>query len=169
MTKSGNYRDQDNFTAAIQAIFPRLMHYLNTEENRELTGLGITPGQINALLVLYLHDNLTMGKLSSEIYLAESAATRLINRLVNLNLVKRRGDDKDRRVVRVALTSYGRQLSRLVFERRAFRFNNLAENLEPAERENLIVSLQAVMRVFEQLDRSGTATDNNGSDLAPAR
>jgi len=151
---NSEFRDADKFTSAIQAIFPKLMHYLNAEENRELTGLGITPSQINALLVLYFNDDLTMGKLSSEIYLAESAATRLVNRLVNLNLVKRRGDENDRRVVRVALTSYGRQLSRLVFERRSFRFNNLAEHLNPSERENLIISLQSVMRVFETLEKT---------------
>jgi len=158
---SSEFRDADKFTSAIQAIFPKLMHYLNAEENRELTGLGITPSQINALLVLYFNDDLTMGKLSSEIYLAESAATRLVNRLVNLNLVKRRGDENDRRVVRVALTSYGRQLSRLVFERRSFRFNNLAEHLNPSERENLIISLQSVMRVFETLEKTSGQGENN--------
>ncbi len=156
---SNEYRDIEKFTSAIQGIFPKLMHYLNAEESRELTGLGITPGQINALLVLYFHDSLTMGELSNEIYLAESAATRLVNRLVNLNLVKRRGDDKDRRIVRVALTSYGRQLSRLVFERRSFRFNNLAQRLDPSERESLIVSLQAVMRVFESQEKPAPETE----------
>lgn len=160
---SDNYRDPEKFTSAIQAIFPKLMHYLSAEENRELTGLGITPSQINALLVLYLYDDLTMGKLSSEIYLAESAATRLVNRLVNLNLVKRRGDDKDRRVVRVTLTSYGRQLSRLVFERRSFRFNNLAQHLDADEREKLIFSLQSVMRVFEELDQKGDQLNSHNS------
>jgi MarR family transcriptional regulator, organic hydroperoxide resistance regulator len=157
---SSEYRDADKFTAAIQAIFPKLMHYLSAEENRELTGLGITPSQINALLVLYFHEDLTMGKLSSEIYLAESAATRLVNRLVNLNLVKRFGDDKDRRVVRVALTSYGKQVSRLVFERRSFRFNNLAQHLDPSERENLVTSLQSVMRVFEKLEKAEPSANN---------
>ncbi|MGM0688973.1 MAG: MarR family winged helix-turn-helix transcriptional regulator [Bacillota bacterium] len=160
---SSEYRDVDKFTAAIQAIFPKLMHYLNAEENRELTGLGITPSQINALLVLYFHDDLTMGKLSSEIYQAESAATRLVNRLVNLNLVKRRGDEKDRRVVRVALTSYGRQLARLVFERRSFRFNNLAQYLEQSERENLITSLQSVIRVFEDLAHTSEPFENKNN------
>lgn len=158
---SSEYREIDKFTSAIQVIFPKLMHSLNAEESRELTGLGITPSQINALLVLYFHDSLTMGKLSSEIYLAESAATRLVNRLVNLNLVKRRGDDKDRRVVRVSLTAYGRQLSRLVFDRRSFRFNNLAQRLDPIERENLIISLQAVMRVFEEHEKPASPKEND--------
>lgn len=164
---SAEYRDIDKFTSAIQAIFPKLMHYLSAEENRELTGLGITPSQINALLVLYFHDDLTMGRLSSEIYLAESAATRLVNRLVNLNLVKRRGDEKDRRVVRVALTSYGRELARLVFERRSHRFNNLAQNLEESERENLIISLQTVMSVFEKHEQAGTPNNNDNNNNNP--
>lgn len=150
---SSEYRDMVKFTAAIQTIFPKLMHYLSAEENRELTGLGITPGQINALLVLYFNENLTMGELSAEIYLAESAATRLVSRLVNLNLIRRRGDDKDRRVVRVSLTSYGRQLAQLVFERRHFRFSNLAHALDEHERESLIVSLQAVMRTFVKMEK----------------
>lgn len=160
---SSDYRDTERFTAAIQAIFPKLMHYLNAEEHRELSGLGITPSQINALLVLFFNDDLTMGQLSSEIYLAESAATRLVNRLVNLNLVRRRGDEKDRRVVRVNLTAYGKQLSRLVFERRSYRFNNLAGRLQPAERETLIVSLQAVLRVFEEIETQGERAKHENS------
>ncbi|HED23488.1 MAG TPA: MarR family transcriptional regulator [Firmicutes bacterium] len=168
---NSEYRDTGKFTAAIQAIFPKLMHYLSAEENRELTGLGITPGQINALLVLYFNDNLTMGELSSEIYLAESAATRLVDRLVNLNLVKRKGDDKDRRIVRVTLTAYGRQLSELVFERRSYRFNNLARRLSPAERESLVVSLRAVMRVFEELDKNSQQNNDrlSGNEYIPSQ
>ncbi len=151
-----DYKDIATFTTAIQEIFPKLMHYLEAEEIRELTGLGITPGQVNALLILFMHDDLTMGELSTEIYLAESAATRLVDRLVKMNLVKRKGDDKDRRVVRVYLTSYGRQLANLVFQRRSLRFRNLAERISPDEREMLIVSIQAVLRVFEEFDHQST-------------
>ncbi len=147
-----DYKNVETFTTAIQEIFPKLMHYLEAEEIRELTGLGITPGQVNALLILFLHDDMTMGELSSEIYLAESAATRLVDRLVKTNLVRRKGDDKDRRIVRVYLTSYGRQLANLVFQRRSLRFRNLAEHISPREREMLIISVKAVLRVFEEFE-----------------
>lgn len=153
-----DFKEIEVFTKAFQEIFPKLMHYLETEEIRELTGLGITPGQINALLILYMHDDLTMGELSAEIYLAESAATRLVDRLVKMNLVRRKGDDKDRRVVRVFLTSYGRQLASLVFQRRSLRFSNLADRLTPQEREMLVLSVKAVLRVFEQFDTQALAT-----------
>ena len=72
---------------------------------------------------------------------------------------------KDRRVVRVNLTSYER--SPLVFERRHFRFNNLALILTADERENLIVSLQAVMRAFAELEKlyPYEPKNNNGAGL----
>ncbi len=154
-----DFKQIESFTTAIQTIFPKLMYYLNNEEARELTGLEITPRQINALLVLYMKENLTMGELGQEIYLAESAVTRLVSRLVNLNLVRRKGDEKDRRVVRVSLTTFGRQLANLVFDRRTLRFNNLADRLDAEERQMLIQSLQSVLRGFEELEaqRSGLA------------
>ncbi|HZK24667.1 MAG TPA: MarR family transcriptional regulator [Oscillospiraceae bacterium] len=146
------FENTSYFTEVFQEIFPKLTHYLETEESKELTGLGITPGQINALLILFMQDGLTMGELSAEIYLAESAATRLVDRLVKLNLVKRQGDDRDRRVVRVYLTSYGTQLASLVFERRNKRFNHLAARLTAEEREMLVLSVKAVLRVFAEFD-----------------
>ncbi|MHB8946798.1 MAG: MarR family winged helix-turn-helix transcriptional regulator [Bacillota bacterium] len=138
------------FVLAIQELFPRVMRYLEAEEIRELTGLGVTPGQINALLVLYFSDNLTMGDLATEMYLTESACTRLVDRLVKIYLVRRRDDEKDRRVVRVALTSYGRQLAELVNARRQHRFSELAKGLSGDEQDRLISSLRSILRVFKQ-------------------
>lgn len=148
-----NYEDMDVFTTTFQELIPKLMHHLETEEMKELTGLGITPGQINALLVLYMHEDLTMRKLSTEIFLAESAATRLVDRLVKMNLVNRRGDSKDRRIVRVYLTDYGRELAGTVFDSRARRFRDLAERLSPGEREGLVQSITAVLHAFDKISR----------------
>ncbi|HEY3313713.1 MAG TPA: MarR family transcriptional regulator [Bacillota bacterium] len=138
------------FVSAIQELFPRVMRYLEAEEIRELTGLGVTPGQINALLVLYFTDNATMGELATEMYLTESACTRLVDRLVKTFLVRRRDDEKDRRVVRVSLTSYGRQLAELVNARRQRRFSELAKGLAAEEQGMLISSLRAILRVFKE-------------------
>jgi MarR family transcriptional regulator, organic hydroperoxide resistance regulator len=160
--------DYSKFVNEIQGIFPKLMHYLSVEEIRELTGLGVTPGQVNALLVLLLKENLTMGELSGEIYMTESAATRLVDRLVKMNLVRRKGDEKDRRIVRVYLTSYGRQLAGLVFERRSLRFKNMADRMSKEERNSLICSLKAVLRIFEQFEAQWIKSQplsNNGHYL----
>ncbi|PSR22613.1 MAG: MarR family transcriptional regulator [Sulfobacillus acidophilus] len=147
------------FVQEIQHLFPRIMRYLEAEATRELIGLEVTPGQMNALVVLYEPKNLPMGELADLLGLTESAATRLVDRLLRMNLVRRDRDDVDRRVVRVRLSSYGRQLADLVFQRRQEQFTRFAERLSRDERSNLTQGLTALLRVFQDLEHERRETD----------
>lgn len=140
------------FVNEIQRLFPRIMRYLEAEATRELIGLEVTPAQMNALVVLYEPQNLPMGELAEQLGLTESAATRLVDRLLRMNLVRRDRDEVDRRVVRVRLSSYGRQLADLVFKRREEQFTRFAVRLAATERQNLIQGLSALLAVFQDLE-----------------
>lgn len=140
------------FVEQIQHLFPRIMRYLEAEATRELIGLEVTPAQMNALVVLYEPNNLPMGELAELLGLTESAATRLVDRLLRMNLVRRERDEIDRRVVRVRLSSYGRQLADLVFQRRQEQFTRFAERLTVDERSNLTEGLTALLRAFQDLE-----------------
>jgi len=146
-----------DFVTDIQNLFPSVKRYLEAEEARELTGLQATPTQMNALLVVALHPHLTMGELSEELHLTESSCTRLVDRLVDSNLIRRKSDENDRRVVRLHPSSYGKQLASLVIDRRTRRFQELASKLTAEEQDMLLVSLQAVLRSFRQLERERKA------------
>jgi len=75
------------------------------QKGREiLTNFEITPPQFTALQYLILEENLTIGELSNKMYLACSTITDLVDRMEKNELVKRKRDEKDRRVVRVQLT-----------------------------------------------------------------
>lgn len=140
------------FVEQIQRLFPRIMRYLEAEATRELIGLEVTPAQMNALVVLYEPQNLPMGELAEQLGLTESAATRLVDRLLRMNLVRRERDEVDRRVVRVRLSSYGRQLADLVFKRREEQFTRFAVRLSGNERSHLIGGLSALLQVFQDLE-----------------
>lgn len=140
------------FVEQIQYVFPRIMRYLEAEASRELIGLEVTPAQMNALVVLYKPVNLPMGELAEQLGLTESAATRLVDRLLKMNLVRRDRDESDRRVVRVRLSTYGRQLADLVFKRREEQFTRFAGRLSNSERVNLIQGLSALLNVFQDLE-----------------
>lgn len=147
------------FVQEIQHLFPRIMRYLEAEATRELIGLEVTPGQMNALVVLYEPKNLPMGELAELLGLTESAATRLVDRLLRMNLVRRDRDEVDRRVVRVRLSSYGRQLADLVFQRRQEQFTRFAQRLREEERDNLTQGLTALLRVFQDLEHERRESD----------
>lgn len=140
------------FVDEIQRLFPRIMRYLDAEASRELIGLEVTPSQMNALVSLYGRDDLPMGELAEILGLTESAATRLVDRLINMNLVRRGRDGLDRRIVRVHLSSYGKQLADLVLARRQAQFMRFAERMHALDRENLVDGLSALLAVFSQLE-----------------
>jgi DNA-binding MarR family transcriptional regulator len=152
------------FVRTIQYLFPRIMRYLEAEASRELIGLEVTPAQMNALVVLYEPKNLPMGELAEFLGLTESAATRLVDRLLKMNLVRRDRDEVDRRVVRVRLSSYGRQLADLVFQRRQEQFTRFAERLTDRDRDNLVQGLTALLNVFQQMEHEARAVKTNFPD-----
>ncbi|HBQ94884.1 MAG: MarR family transcriptional regulator [Sulfobacillus benefaciens] len=141
------------FVEQIQKLFPRIMRYLEDEASRELIGLEVTPSQMNALFALYGVNDLPMGELADQMGLTESAATRLVDRLINMNLVRRERDEQDRRVVRVRLSTYGKQLAELVFERRQEQVMRFAKRLEQPARNALIYGLSHLLEVFQTLEQ----------------
>ncbi len=145
------------FIEDIQRLFPRILRYLEAEASRELIGLEVTPSQMNALFALYGTATLPMGELADQLGLTESAATRLVDRLINMNLVRRERADQDRRVVLVRLSSYGQQLAELVFERRQGQFTRFAERMDQQSRDALIYGLSQLLQVFGILEQESKA------------
>lgn len=72
------------------------------QKGREIhVNFQITPPQFEALMLIRDHGVLTMGELSSKMFLAYSTTTDLVDRLERHGLVERLRDPMDRRVVRL--------------------------------------------------------------------
>jgi DNA-binding MarR family transcriptional regulator len=140
------------FADRIQELFPRIMRYLEAAAERELIGLDVTSSQMAALVALSRVKERTMGELAWDLALTESATTRLVDRLVSMNLVRRHRDDQDRRVVRVRLSSYGRQLVELVLSRRQAQFLRVAQHMTGPQRASLLDGLEALLGAWTELE-----------------
>lgn len=156
--------DGDTFVARIQDLFPRIVRYLDAQEDRELVGLDCTAPQMGALIALNRAQPLTMGELAWELALTESATTRLVDRLVRTNLVRRERDPGDRRVVRVRLSSYGRELVDVVLSRRQHQFQRVGSQMAPDERQRLVEGLEALVRVFATLEHEREPDESVSAD-----
>lgn len=71
---------------------------------------GLTMPQLRLMYLLYLRDGRPVGELAEEMSVRPATMTGLTDRLVRQELIERRGDAEDRRVVRVALTDEGRRV-----------------------------------------------------------
>ena len=103
----------------------------------------LSPAQLTALGVL-AEEDMRMSELAAKLGVAESTATRLIDRLEGAKLVRRRASQPDRRCVVAELTASGR---RLADELEAGRRQFLAEVLAtlPADERRELVRLFAKM------------------------
>jgi MarR family transcriptional regulator, organic hydroperoxide resistance regulator len=75
-----------------------------------LNELGITYPQYLVLLVLWEQDTVPVGEIARRLQLDAAALTPLVKRLESLGLVSRQRDARDERIVRISLSSSGRNL-----------------------------------------------------------
>lgn len=73
-----------------------------------LERVGITTAQSGALFYLKSNDGCLPSQLGQGLKLDKSAITGLVDRLEKKRMIKRRNDPKDRRAIRLYLTSLGR-------------------------------------------------------------
>lgn len=116
----------------------RHMSALLKQKGRELLQeTPLTPPQFVALQWLKEAGNLTIGELSSKMYLANSTVTDLVDRLERGGYVRRVRASHDRRVVHVELLETGRTLIEEVIRRRQAYLAGLLSRFTPEEAENL--------------------------------
>jgi MarR family transcriptional regulator, organic hydroperoxide resistance regulator len=75
-----------------------------------LDELGLTYLQYIVLVMLYEHDDQTVGSLGDKLFLDSSTLTPLLKRLETMGHLTRQRDSEDERVVRVRMTPQGRQV-----------------------------------------------------------
>lgn len=130
---------------SVAALEKELRHIsaLIKQTGREiLSNYTITPPQFVALQWLHEFGDMTIGDLSTKMYLAFSTTTDLVDRMEKNDLVKRVRDDQDRRVVRIHLLSEGERIIQEVIEKRQDYLRDLLQDFETDEAVELLQLLQ---------------------------
>jgi DNA-binding MarR family transcriptional regulator len=81
---------------------------------------------------------LRIGELAARVGVDDTTATRMVDRLEELDLVERHGATDDRRATVVELTVEGKELTSNVAAQRLLFFCDVLEALEPSERAQLV-------------------------------
>lgn len=105
---------------------------------------GVTPSQGYTLLSLPEKGSLTMNELSDAMGLANSTMTRLVDQIVHKELVHRKPDDDDRRIVRIELTGQGQKVRRTLEKELQDLFKQSLDEIPEEERPVALRSLERV-------------------------
>ncbi|MCZ8536210.1 MarR family transcriptional regulator [Paenisporosarcina quisquiliarum] len=107
-----------------------------------LSNYTVTPPQFVALQWLFEHGDMTIGDLSTKMYLAFSTTTDLVDRMEKNQLVMRVRDEQDRRVVRIHLLKEGERVIEEVIQKRQDYLQDILTDFDASEVQQLSSLLQ---------------------------
>lgn len=105
----------NNLYQEISDAFYSTYYGINRIEEAELKKSrfhDLTVKEMHAVSAITMYDHLTVSQVAKKLYLSRATVTSTIDRLARKGYAKRIRDEKDRRVVRLALTKKGRVLYR---------------------------------------------------------
>jgi DNA-binding MarR family transcriptional regulator len=113
---------------------------------------GLTMAQFGAMLRIYHKGACGVSDIGSDLGVTNSAASQMLERLVQLKLITRTEDPTDRRVKQIVLTEKGN----LIFQESSLAFQtwmeDLAKTMTPEEQEQVRRSLVILIEKARQFE-----------------
>ena len=103
---------------------------------------GWSMSQLGALMMIHRRGTSAVSDIGEELGVSNAAASQMLDRLVQEDLILRTEDPHDRRVKQIKLTDKGCQMIHEGFEARHSWLNELAQNLSKSEKEQVCHALK---------------------------
>ena len=111
----------------------------------------LTFAEINTLIFIGEHSK-SMKEIVSDMAIANSTPTRIIDTLVNKNIVERHNDESDRRKVIVKLTETGINIYSQLYQKRNEQIEMAFKGLSDTEKTAFINTINIVIKNIENED-----------------
>lgn len=129
----------------------RKVDYIIRRKGREiLKDFNITIPQFTALQILMNNEGMTIGELSQKMSLACSTITDLIDRMERNELVNRKRDENDKRVVRVEVLPKGHEIVEKVLEQRVMFLDSKMKGLSEEQKLSLDEGLKSLFDAMQE-------------------
>ncbi len=102
-------------------------------------------GQLHALAFIQEKGDITMTQLAAMLQISSPSATSFIDRLVQLKFVERRQDQKNRKLVRLAITPSGKKILKTKMAEKKKMFEKLLSALSPTDQVALLAILRKML------------------------
>jgi DNA-binding MarR family transcriptional regulator len=125
---------------------------LRREYDKQLKNFGLTPCQFEVLMILWEEDSILLSELGRRVSRDGPTITGVIDRMEKKLLVKRRRDPRDRRAVRVVLTSKSKGMQEQLAITKKRILGKITKGLSTRE----ITSLEALLvKMMKNLEEEG--------------
>ena len=142
--------DEDQIVEQTIRLYGRTLALVDPSRLEVWAGLGLTMTQLGVLFLLRREAGVSAGLLAERLRVTPSTLTRIVDRLVRLNLVRRQEGSDDRRLVCHCLTPEGaRSLEEMARAARTY-LTQVLRQLPREKVERLLEALQDLSQAAEK-------------------
>ncbi|MCO8273104.1 MarR family transcriptional regulator [Actinoplanes sp. TRM 88003] len=127
--------------AAVESTVDALTGVLDAADQAQ--NPSVPPAQLRVLSIIAQNQHTNMSRLAEALEVVPSSASRLCDRLEATGLLRRVPDPRDRREVRLLLTSSARKLLDQLRERRRAALADVLDRMSAGDRQELVHALRA--------------------------
>ena len=135
------------YPTQLSDITSRLFTNCQEKEARHVAKYGVSIVEFRSMRILYQYKKLTVNQLAQKMSLTSSRITRIIDGLVNKQIVIRTTGEKDRRVFYLSLTPKGEKLANDLIQDHNRIHEEILNNI-PVE------SHQSMIEILKQLNKA---------------
>lgn len=131
----------------LTTLMMRVHRILRQRNATAMRGMGVSMLQLHGLLTIREKPGITMKELAMHLAVTSPTATVFVARLEQQGLLERIHDTKNRKIVRVSLTSQGRSLAERAYRHFEKAFQAVFGKLPKDELEKLIHIFNHLLRL----------------------
>ncbi len=144
----GRTREED--IALIAARLPQVVGALMSRHPVRAGDWDMTMVQMRALMAVGYESGCTMGELASRLGIGMSAATGLVDRLVERGALERESDSADRRVVRVRMSEAGMRAGQEWYEAQIQHMSEALGDLSDRDIQRVAGAMELLLRAVAE-------------------
>jgi DNA-binding MarR family transcriptional regulator len=142
----------DSFVATLHQWTEIFMRHSMRDFIRYSKEKGLSMSQIGALFHINSGASGVSG-LGDHLGVTNAAASQMLDRLFNLQLINRSEDPHDRRAKQIVLTDEGRRVLQESIQARQSWMDGLADTLSPDEKEQVTAALRLLIERTRQIEQ----------------
>lgn len=144
--------ENDRFNEVLLEWVKVFVHRSMREFSHWMNDCGLSRSQIGALMEVFHKEQCPVTEIGKDLGITTPAASQLVDRLVNMELMERKEDPEDRRAKIVTLSKDGRTLIRQGMSARVDWMEDLSEVLSEAQIIEITQSLDHLIAAANEID-----------------
>lgn len=135
----------------IALLIKEINSKINYKVTEELKNIGLTVPQITAIKFIAHRKKVTVSELSEEMSVTKATVSGILNRLENMNIIKRIRSNEDKRIVYIVFSDEGLSLAKDIKHIMNNCFENIFSNVSKEDLISIDNHLSSLLKVVENI------------------